>query len=354
MSTTHPTANITHTHTIYFEVAVKLPTSFPFPTRVCLVAQENMPSRPLYSCAVYISSGLQSVASRCAAAAALVPRVAIVDVFSDPAYARSSVKLVAEAGPLVEAAEAAAVEAMALVDLSEEPHPAPHPRQGAVDMISFMPLSERSASAIRDDLNTCDSLAWQLGESLGGHGCPVLMYGERAHRTLVETRRGTSFFRSTRANAPRDATTVLPLDFGAGAAARAEGDAGGVVLPQGKGVSIVGVQPYVTNFNVAVRGASLDACRSAATALRDKFGVQVMALPHADELHEIGCNLQATEVRDSPDRDEILALIQASLPGEASIARSYVIGLTPGDALAKGEALLDAQGHAPAPTDGVA
>ena len=92
-----------------------------------------MASRPLYSCAVYVSSGLQSVASLCAAAAARVPRVAVVDVFSDPAYARSSVKLVAEAGPLVKAAEAAAVEALSLVDLSKEVHPAPHPRQGSVD-----------------------------------------------------------------------------------------------------------------------------------------------------------------------------------------------------------------------------
>ena len=48
-----------------------------------------------------------------------------------------------------------------------------------------MPLSERSADAIRTDLDACDELAWQLGESLGAHGCPVLMYGRRARRTLV-------------------------------------------------------------------------------------------------------------------------------------------------------------------------
>lgn len=82
-----------------------------------------------YACAIYASSGLASVAARIAAAAAN-PGVAVVDTFTDAVYSRSSVKLVGGSKSLLAAACAGAAEAVALVDLSAEPHPAPHPRQG--------------------------------------------------------------------------------------------------------------------------------------------------------------------------------------------------------------------------------
>lgn len=340
----------------------------------------------LYSCAVYISSGVASVASRVAAAAkAATPCVAVVDTFTDAAYARSSVKLVAEAEPLLSAAEAAAAEALALVDLSKgeaeetqirtapmspashsdpnacsraggpEPHPAPHPRQGAVDMVSFMPLSELSADVIGPDLERCDALAWRLGERLGeSHRCPVLLYGPRAGRSLLQTRRGTSFFRSTKASNPREATTVLRPDFGPGAV-EGPGDAPGesapaLELPQSCGVAIVGVQPYVTNFNICVANAPLEACREVATALRSAMGVQVMALPHAEGTAEIGCNLQATDTRDSPCCDEVLEFVTSRLPAGHTVPRAYVIGLTPGAARKTAEDILEQQaGGAPMP-----
>ena len=74
---------------------------------------------PRYSAAIYISSGLAANAARAAAAAAAIPRVAVVDTFTDVAYARSSVKIVAEPEPLLQAAEAAAAEALNLVDLAQ-------------------------------------------------------------------------------------------------------------------------------------------------------------------------------------------------------------------------------------------
>ena len=297
----------------------------------------------LVSCAIYISSGVASIASRVAASAvAAHPRVAVVDTFTDVAYARSSVKLVGETEPLVAAARAAAAEALSLIDLSQEPHPAPHPRQGAVDMVSFMPLSEASADALADELAACDMAAWQLGGALGELGCPVLMYGPRAARSLLETRRGTSFFASVRADAPREASTSLVLDFGSpgadGAAAAPSGtSAAGPPLPLRAGVAIVGVQPYVTNFNIQVEEATLAECRGAASALRREMGVQVMALPHeASGTVEIGCNLQASQQHGSPAREAVLALVASSLPARARVRKSYVIGLTPDEARGEG------------------
>jgi len=276
------------------------------------------------------------------------------------AYARSSVKLVAAPEPLLLGASAAATAALDLVDLSQEPHPAPHPRQGAVDMISFMPLSELRADAIRPELDECDELAWRLGELLGSRGCPVLMYGERKGRTLLDTRRGTSFFASVKPSSAREARTKLELDFGAQtsacavapataadaadaaattATAAASGESGGsgFALPQRLGVSIIGVQPYVTNFNVVVDGASLAECKLAADAVRSSLGVQVMALPHADGMHEVGCNLQARDTVDSPPTEAVLRVVRDALPESGRIVRSYVVGLTPDEARRKAQ-----------------
>jgi glutamate formiminotransferase len=297
-----------------------------------------------YSCAVYISSGLTSIASRVAAAAAAIPNIAVVDTFTDEAYARSSVKLVADSESLLLGVEAAATTALGAIDLSEQLHPAPHPRQGAVDMISFMPLSEKSAGSIRSELDACDELAWRAGSRIGALGCPVLMYGPRAGRSLLETRRGTSFFASTKASAAREATADLPLDFFGtsgdggddGHMKNGLGSAGVLAsLPQRTGVTIIGTQPYVTNFNIQIVNASLEECRAAAAAVRSRFGVQVMALPHAGGSHEVGCNLQASDTIDSPDQQEVLAVVAKALPSAATIQRSYVIGLTPAEAMAK-------------------
>ena len=295
----------------------------------------------LVSCAVYVSSGLASVASRVAAAAAAVPRVAVVDTFTDVAYARSSVKLVAEPQQLLHAAEAAAAAALEVVDLSAEVHPAPHPRQGAVDMVSFMPLTERCVDAIRHEIEKCDELAWALGQRMGEvHGVPVLMYGPRAGRTLLVARRGTSFFRSTKADSARQPTASLALDFGEGAMSPRADAAEPMLLPPRTGASVIGVQPYVTNFNVQVDGATLEGCKQAAAALRSEMGVQVMALPHAGGSHEIGCNLQAAEHEDSPNREAVLAFLRGKLPPSCDIPRAYVVGLTPDEARSRAEELL--------------
>ena len=105
-----------------------------------------------------------------------------------------------------------------------------------------------------------------------------------------------------------------------------------------------GAQPYVTNYNVAVE-CSLEAGRAAARAVRARFGVQVMALPHAEGLVEVGCNLQAGGDRDSPAVGDVLACIESGLPSACNVRKAYVIGLAPGDALARA---VDALAREPA------
>ena len=285
--------------------------------------------RPLLACAVYISTSVTEQVTKIAARASSVSRVAVVDTFVDDSYARSSVKIVGESGPLLEAATRATAEALALVDLTLEPHPAPHPRVGAVDMVAFMPLSDASAAEMALELASCDDLAAALGRGLGEQGLPVLLFGPRAGRSLLEARRGTSFFRSVKSEEPRDVRLFLQPSFGPAS------------VPQRSGVAVVGAMTYVTNFNLRVEGANLEACRRAADAVRAEFGVQVMALPYGPGgAVEIGCNLQAAGSRSCPASGDVAACVRRALPPEAAVTHSYVVGLTPDEARAAGERMI--------------
>uniref|UniRef100_A0A7S0NWM5 Formiminotransferase N-terminal subdomain domain-containing protein n=1 Tax=Calcidiscus leptoporus TaxID=127549 RepID=A0A7S0NWM5_9EUKA len=166
------------------------------------------------SAAIYFSTAARQVISSIAARASATPCVALVDSFSDDAYARSSLKLVGQGEQLVVAVCEAALAGLELVDLRKEPHPAPHPRTGAVDMIAFMPLSEADASSLRVDLERCERLAVRTGQAIGAAGCPVLLFGPNKGRSLLESRRGTSFFRSVKAGSHAAPSLQLPADFG--------------------------------------------------------------------------------------------------------------------------------------------
>jgi glutamate formiminotransferase len=282
----------------------------------------------MLSCAIYLSTGAAAIASQVAAIAARsCPRVAVVDTFTDPLYARSSVKLVGHPRHLLAAVLAASSHAVTAIDLSREPHPAPHPRCGAIDLISFMPLSDAKTSALAADMAACDQLAWELGPSLRSFGCYVLMFGPRASRTLLETRRCTSFFSSINA-ASNNVVSSLSSDFGP------------ADLQQTSGVTIVGAQAYVTNFNMRICGVPLEECKRAASRVRSEFRVQVMALQHSEAAVEIGCNLQATQDRDSPTAQHVLGFVRQLLPAEAELMQSYVVGHTPSEARRLAESAL--------------
>jgi hypothetical protein len=190
-------------------------------------------------------------------------------------------------------------------------------------------------------------MAWQLAPSLASSGFFPLMFGQRAKRSLLETRRCTSFFSSVKGSGP--VVSTLPSDFGGGA------------LRQTAGVSIVGSQTYVTNFNMQLSRVSLDVCKQAATRLRRDFGVQVcdcgtsarsiatrqsniptqvMALPYGEDAIEIGCNLQATHDNDSTSTESVLNRVLELLPPTAQLLRAYVVGCTPSEALQLAQAGL--------------
>ena len=65
-----------------------------------------------------------------------------------------------------------------------------------------------------------------------------------------------------------------------------------------------------------------------------------MALPHEAGTVEIGCNLQASSIRDSPSLTTVLEVVIANLPDKARVTKSYVVGLTAADALGSALAQL--------------
>ena len=81
-----------------------------------------------------------------------------------------------------------------------------------------------------------------------------------------------------------------------------------------------------------MEGATLAQCKQAANALRSGMGVQVMALPYAEGVVEIGCNLQATAAAPTPRRADVDGCVRAQLPTAASL-RGYVVGFAPEEAL---------------------
>ena len=103
-------------------------------------------------------------------------------------------------------------------------------------------------------------------------------------------------------------------------------------VPLKSGISVVGSQAYVTNFNIAIGSATLDACKIVAAKLRAELQVQCMALCHGEQV-EIGFNLQATADKDCPSTDLVLSTVRSLLPAEAILTHSYVVGLKPYEAL---------------------
>jgi hypothetical protein len=189
-------------------------------------------------------------------------------------------------------------------------------------------------------------MAWELAPALASSGFFPLMFGQRAKRSLLETRRCTSFFSSVKGSGP--VVSTVPSDFGGGA------------VRQTAGVSVVGSQPYVTNFNMQLSRVSLEECSQAATRLRRDFGVQVrdcrtsarsrsnipaqvMALHYGEDAIEIGCNLQATHDNDSTSTESVLNHVLQLLPPSAQLLRAYVVGCTPSEALRLAEAGLQVQ-----------
>jgi glutamate formiminotransferase len=243
--------------------------------------------------------------------AALSGRVRLLDVHTDPDHNRSVFTVVGEDAALVDALVEAVACARDRIDLAR--HEGAHPRIGAADVVPVVPLRPT-------DMERAKSAALQLAERVGGLGLPVFLYGELAEN------RGPAFFRrgGTEELAERLADGLTP-DFGP---AELHPSAGGV---------IVGARRPLIAFNVDLRGATLDAARTIASAIRERDGgfpgVRALGL----ELPSSGRVQVSMNVEDweAAALHEIVARIESEAAAlGAAVERAELVGLMPAGAAA--------------------
>ncbi|MEK7745912.1 MAG: glutamate formimidoyltransferase, partial [Elusimicrobiota bacterium] len=187
-----------------------------------------------------------------AAAVRSAAGVRVLDVETDPDHNRCVLSFVAPVEAAVEAAFRGAKRAVELIDLNL--HKGEHPRMGAVDVIPFIPVA---GTTIAD----CSALAAELGARIGSElGVPVYLYDRAARRPeradLAKVRKGQ--FEGLREelgkNPDRDP------DFGP---RRIHPTAGAVA---------VGAREQIINFNLNLKGVSMEAAKGIAKKVRTSGG----------------------------------------------------------------------------------
>lgn len=253
-------------------------------------ATASRPTRALVA-HIYVSEGRDSQLVSRIAAAGTAAGATIVNQFVDAAYHRSGISLASADDRCLEAGiDAVCQDALAAIDFSV--HCASHPRIGAVDHVAVSPLGTAS-------LDEAAALARSAGERLG-HGSPpvpVFLYGAaRADaRSLAELRRSLGYF----GGAARSEWVGMSAELAE--AVRVVGpDLGPAQADPKVGAAVVGAVPWVANYNVLVRSASLAPeellarCRRISRAVSTRGGglpgVEAMALLHESGV-EVACNL---------------------------------------------------------------
>lgn len=125
-------------------------------------------------CKANISEGRRKeVLERVAEAVRGVPGVTLADWSGDPDHNRAVYTLLGPPEAVLEGAKALAESALELIDMTV--HEGEHPRQGAVDVVPFIPLREIETQEAVE-------VARAFGKWLGGKGVPVYYYEYAATR----------------------------------------------------------------------------------------------------------------------------------------------------------------------------
>jgi glutamate formiminotransferase len=130
-------------------------------------------------CKANISEGRRKeVLERVAEAVRGVPGVTLADWSGDPDHNRAVYTLLGPPEAVLEGAKALAESALDLIDMTV--HEGEHPRQGAVDVVPFIPLREIETQEAVE-------VARAFGSWLGGKGVPVYYYEYAATRPERES-----------------------------------------------------------------------------------------------------------------------------------------------------------------------
>lgn len=175
-----------------------------------------------------------------------VEGVSIADYSSDADHHRSVITFLGPPERVLEGAQALAALALAKIDMRE--HSGEHPRQGALDVVPFIPL--RGVSTER-----AVEIARAFGEWLGGQGVPVYYYEDAATRperqSLPKIRKGEYEALEEKLKDPEWAPDAGPAEFNPKA-----------------GATVTGARFPLIAFNVNLRTEDLEMAKTIARAVR--------------------------------------------------------------------------------------
>lgn len=198
-------------------------------------------------CEANVSEGRRTeVVEGFVAAVRSVDGVSIADWSADADHHRAVITFVGAPERVLEAAKALAEAVLEMVDMRE--HAGEHPRQGALDVVPFIPL--RGLDAAR-----AVEIAREFGEWLGGRGVPVYYYEDAATRperqSLPKIRKGGYEALEEKLKDPEWAPDAGPAEFNAKA-----------------GATVTGARFPLIAFNVNLRTEDLEIAKTIARAVR--------------------------------------------------------------------------------------
>ncbi len=198
-------------------------------------------------CEANVSEGRRAdVLDALVAAVSAVEGVRIADWSADADHNRAVITFVGEPERVLEAAKVLADAALAAIDMRE--HEGEHPRQGALDVVPFIPIREVSQEGAVE-------IAREFGAWLGGRGVPVYYYEDAATRperkSLPKIRKGQYEALEEKLQDAAWAPDEGPAEFNAQA-----------------GATVTGSRFPLIAFNVNLRTDDLEIAKTIARAVR--------------------------------------------------------------------------------------
>lgn len=274
-------------------------------------------SRRLVECVPNFSEGRDSrILERIADAVRSVPGSVVLDLEMDADHNRSVLTFAAPPETVVEAALAAAAQAVELIDLNR--HQGAHPRIGALDVLPFVPLNGVT-------IEECVALANKAAAALWKRlSLPCYLYEAAARRpdraNLENIRRGQfeGLREEVRTNPDR-----AP-------------DYGDHELHPTAGATVVGARKFLIAWNIHLNTPDVEVAKRIAKAIRHSSGgfryVKAMGLLLASRnVAQVSMNL--TDFEQTPPHRVFEAVRSEAARHGAAITGSEIVGLIPQKAL---------------------
>jgi glutamate formiminotransferase len=244
-----------------------------------------------------------------------VDGVVILDYSMDPDHHRSVVTFIGTPEAVEQGAAAACDAAVKLIDMRD--HTGVHPRNGAVDVVPFIPV-------VNVDMTEAVEVAHRFGRSFAiRNDIPVYFYGEAAidpsRKRLPFLRRGGYEMLREKMSDPRW-----------------HPDAGPSVPNRKSGATAVGARDFLIAFNINLATNDVTIAKKIAAEIRQSSGgfkyVQAMGvLLKSRDIAQVSMNL--TNYKETSVRTVYHAVKERAAALGVDILESEIIGCLPGNAL---------------------